>query len=176
MRITAIKPFQSTSPVWRTTRNRQHIRGRSIISIHVPRVEDDSGRNIAFALRCDFNPRPPCGGRLFTLRRQNQIFVFQSTSPVWRTTVRVKLPTAGAIHFNPRPPCGGRLKGRGHKCGREYFNPRPPCGGRRNRLSASTASQDISIHVPRVEDDAQQYSSYRAREYFNPRPPCGGRR
>ena len=34
----------------------------------------------------------------------------------------------------------------------------------------------ISIHVPRVEDDAYPSSSYNVAWNFNPRPPCGGRR
>ncbi len=103
-------PFQSTSPVWRTTKIvlPRPLGGR--ISIHVPRVEDDETRRMR--------------GRL-DLR-------FQSTSPVWRTTTRMHTwRSARAIsihvprveddrqtvtnpdsrkHFNPRPPCGGRQK------------------------------------------------------------------
>ena len=124
--------FQSTSPVWRTTRYAEHI--ISIprrISIHVPRVEDDdictlrvlklgkfqstspvwrttAGRVRTRRNRWDFNPRPPCGGRLCNL------------SPF-----RLK------SHFNPRPPCGGRLPSSSPYPTRERnFNPRPPCGGR----------------------------------------------
>ena len=36
--------FQSTSPVWRTTEKRRRLDRKTLISIHVPRVEDDSGR------------------------------------------------------------------------------------------------------------------------------------
>ena len=35
-----------------------------LISIHVPRVEDDDGRPSKTQLEMYFNPRPPCGGRL----------------------------------------------------------------------------------------------------------------
>ena len=34
------------------------------ISIHVPRVEDDILLYVLSFRRTDFNPRPPCGGRL----------------------------------------------------------------------------------------------------------------
>ena len=57
------------------------------ISIHVPRVEDDYLHMTSQALRADFNPRPPCGGRLSTLGGGLEVDEFQSTSPVWRTTV-----------------------------------------------------------------------------------------
>ena len=35
-----------------------------------------------------------------------------------------------------------------------YFNPRPPCGGRPGDIAFGLISPYISIHVPRVEDDA----------------------
>ena len=40
-------PFQSTSPVWRTTNGRAARAQRTDISIHVPRVEDDSCKSFA---------------------------------------------------------------------------------------------------------------------------------
>ena len=33
------------------------------------------------------------------------------------------------------------------------FNPRPPCGGRQGQLTEANKQLEISIHVPRVEDD-----------------------
>ena len=79
--------FQSTSSVRRTTLGRQHDYALVYISIHVLRVEDDRAK-LFFVLPAlqfqstssvwrttlsaggragphhDFNPRPPCGGRL----------------------------------------------------------------------------------------------------------------
>ena len=128
--------FQSTSPVWRTTRRKNKWKetvsnfnprppcggrpgyadcemGGFSISIHVPRVEDDTALFDDLVRERDFNPRPPCGGRrplrVICLRARG----FQSTSPVWRTTVVAVLP-------------------------------------RRRNV--------ISIHVPRVEDDSQDLS------------------
>ena len=93
-----------------------------IISIHSLRVEGDliavqrwretANGTKPIDTRCDFNPLPPCGGRLYGLQH--------SLTP---------------LHFNPLPPCGGRLAGRsggGLVCN---FNPLPPCGGRRHCVS-----------------------------------------
>ena len=124
--------FQSTSPVWRTTQAFLDVLPFRLISIHVPRVEDDGNSAIARATG----------------------IVFQSTSPVWRTTGRILRYCASRFYFNPRPPCGGRRAsltvsglcssisihvprveddvGQKVKAGDVVgnFNPRPPCGGR----------------------------------------------
>ena len=150
------KAFQSTSPVWRTTTNALDARVDMLISIHVPRVEDDSYFAPLLSFQSDFNPRPPCGGRqknctipswlnfisIHVPRVEDDFApmktcftsaLFQSTSPVWRTTSRPR--AAGRKHRN--------------------FNPRPPCGGRPCRGSADRQRGSISIHVPRVEDDSK---------------------
>ena len=81
-----------------------------VISIHVPRVEDDYNM----------------GGEVKTW------IIFQSTSPVWRTTdgscpyvikaqISIHVPRveddlneftlySRGNNFNPRPPCGGRRR------------------------------------------------------------------
>ena len=56
------------------------------ISIHVPRVEDDLAVAKLDARWSYFNPRPPCGGRPDYDSGAVYSTVFQSTSPVWRTT------------------------------------------------------------------------------------------
>ena len=123
----------------------------------------------------DFNPRPPCGGRL-------------------------PRPRAGSLwtNFNPRPPCGGRLPLLWRSMAKPYFNPRPPCGGRHSRPSTfhvielfqstppvrgATLVGDIrvvdvviSIHAPRAGGDAGSFGRRSRHADFNPRPPCGGRR
>ena len=59
-----VRRFQSTSPVWRTTKR-----------MFRP-------TNAAY----HFNPRPPCGGRRAIINLGGGGERFQSTSPVWRTT------------------------------------------------------------------------------------------
>ena len=102
--------FQSTSPVWRTTRTKYGCGCWVAISIHVPRVEDDASSATASAFPGNFNPRPPCGGRPKVFNLSVSPLVFQSTSPVWRTTPSLFSPPAGDSDFNPRPPCGGRRR------------------------------------------------------------------
>ena len=102
----------------------------------------------------NFNPRPPCGGRLsggdpFAKgyisthallaegdgRRPLSLFASNTTFQPTPSLRRATSSRAGAgrpsPHFNPRPPCGGRPRVRGG-CSVEWsnFNPRPPCGGR----------------------------------------------
>ena len=68
----------------------QHLqRLQMLISIHVPRVEDDVVHFFGAFLYKNFNPRPPCGGRLHAGYSVCPGSVFQSTSPVWRTTSRI---------------------------------------------------------------------------------------
>ena len=100
------------------------------ISIRALLAEGDEYVLLAPETGEDFNPRPPCGGRLGQGARRRAY-----------------------EHFNPRPPCGGRrlvpfiLRSwarfqsapslRRATCARRQqlalrtdFNPRPPCGGR----------------------------------------------
>ncbi len=100
-------------------------------------------------------------------------YPFQSTSPVWRTTRLLLLLPRQNTDFNPRPPCGGRLHGvitLPHVC--DNFNPRPPCGGRRNcRTTEVTRNENISIHVPRVEDDYEILHQSQQRHGFQSTSP-----
>ena len=166
--------FQSTSSVWRTTAhdNRDHVLRN--ISIHVLRVEDDSSLPLMVPSTPNFNPRPPCGGRLSVGTSKAVNITFQSTSSVWRTTAgSTRRAHARLISIHV-------LRVEDDICHKSPF-----------------AFQSISIHVLRVEDDAQKsplllhtsisihvlrveddrgYGKTGARcAYFNPRPPCGGR-
>ncbi len=167
--------FQSTSPVWRTTRPRSSSCRSMPISIHVPRVEDDTGR---WGRRCStlyFNPRPPCGGRLLRSVLKARTSSFQSTSPVWRTTCAQLTACSIRTHFNPRPPCGGRQHSVNRGLAPNHISIHVP------RVEDDLAdyvvllSRFISIHVPRVEDDTILLPPHGTRCNFNPRPPCGGR-
>ena len=191
--------FQSTSPVWRTTRSKPRYAHRST----------------------NFNPRPPCGGRPYRSASFYNYKKFQSTSPVWRTTQLSAGPQGSTCHFNPRPPCGGRLAAflRPLSCGE--FQSTSPVWRTTKPLTVSDLAIKISIHVPRVEDDTvknvynmggEEFQStspvWRTTfdgfapshfsgisihvprveddrfcgpqsdnaSHFNPRPPCGGRR
>ena len=134
---------------------------------------DNSNRDGGFF---DFNPRPPCGGRHDTVGAISIPSIFQSTSPVWRTTPDAHLSGKTLFPFQSTspvwrttPPMTTRRQSTLN------FNPRPPCGGRLQVVYPFAIIFRISIHVPRVEDDTSDYNQPCGRDYFNPRPPCGGR-
>ena len=101
--------------------------------------------------------------------------LFQSTSPVWRTTFRWKLRRCSScisihvprveddlkdakakyaeIYFNPRPPCGGRLLYEVIQPVKVEFQSTSPVWRTTDRIFANKHGVSISIHVPRVEDD-----------------------
>ncbi len=85
----------------------------------------------------DFYPRPPYGGR---------------PARLWR------LETKG--DFYPRPPYGGRPKSLPSARRFGYFYPRPPYGGRPWALAKAINKAEISIHVPRMGDDANQQAVF----------------
>ena len=55
-----------------------------------------------------FNPRTPCGVRLFDNTVATQAGRFQSTHPVWGATGRNTVQVRVHNNFNPRTPCGVR--------------------------------------------------------------------
>ena len=106
---------------------------------------------------CDFNPRPPWGGRLRELtRHQHDLKEFQSTPSVGRATYTDEIiirpfrfqstPSVGrATHFlhsflflfkfQSTPSVGRATKNcYTDKEKRSYFNPRPPWGGRLKKI------------------------------------------
>ena len=100
---------------------------------------------------------------------------FQSTSPVWRTTAYVpgdKEDEDISIHV---PRVEDDYRDKNGIVRQRHFNPRPPCGGRRGNMCAVPMLDGISIHVPRVEDDTSVETLLSGTKHFNPRPPCGGR-
>ena len=167
--------FLSTSPVWGTTRLWNPSTPPATISIHVPRMGDDTRSVIMMKSKRNFYPRPPYGGRLrlrwfsplranfyprppYGGRRGNAYILdcplrFLSTSPVWGTTLEWVSSFDAETHFYPRPPYGGR------HC---------------DAVGIVTISE-ISIHVPRMGDDRKTGWRKLGRINFYPRPPYGGR-
>ena len=141
--------FQSTPSVWRETGPSKSIDLPEAISIHSLRVEGDHGAAMRavilhaisiHSLRVegdtdllamlkvdlDFNPLPPCGGRLCSSRSS-----------------RCK-----SSNFNPLPPCGGRRDQSARANRRRHFNPLPPCGGRPDPLRRGAADGNFNPLPP----------------------------
>ena len=132
--------------------------------------------SIAQSEQANFNPRSPCGERLFNDCITLRIILFQSTLPVWGATA-LMLPPRGCIvisihaprvgsdvglcfpdppirHFNPRSPCGERHPSFGMFILRHtIFQSTLPVWGATDGLGALTPEGGISIHAPRVGSD-----------------------
>jgi len=78
--------FQSTAPVWGPTVFVLADLPDDCISIHGPRVGADGNARLVQPPHQDFNPRPPCGGRLAQSLGVTVVALFQSTAPVWGPT------------------------------------------------------------------------------------------
>ena len=124
----------------------------------------------------DFNPLPPCGGRLCKEMRRK----------------------AGVDYFNPLPPCGGRpaavlpskdrrtisihsLRVEGDQvesCEKEdmHISIHSLRVEGDTHASLGKLRRIISIHSLRVEGDWADDAGAGAVCNFNPLPPCGGRR
>ena len=105
--------------------------GKSLISIHAPRVGSDSTWKMSTARKQNFNPRSPCGERQDSFYPQNMVFLFQSTLPVWGATggITGELPIKLISIHAPR------------------------VGSDQALILFHNVDIDISIHAPRVGSD-----------------------
>ena len=152
---------------------RQKIR----ISIHVPRVENDSAASVIATALPHFNPRPPCGGRLApgntavlwdsisihvprveddaeVVKKAMAQNEFQSTSPVWRTTSK-SLTKLYGIAFQSTSPVWRTTYSMAKFNGIVWISIHVPRVEDDSDVRFFPRFAEISIHVPRVEDDAE---------------------
>ena len=122
------------------------------ISIHAPRVGSDPPPQGRRCSSPDFNPRSPCGERLWGAAGPDGRAGFQSTLPVWGATT-----AAGA----PTPPLG--------------FQSTLPVWGATSWGPGEPQRHPISIHAPRVGSDPPPQGRRCSSPDFNPRSPCGER-
>ena len=125
--------FQSTTPVWGSTPAGAYILMYDGISIHDPRVGIDIPSGSDKRRDYDFNPRPPCGDRLF--------FPWTYLGTV--------------MDFNPRPPCGDRRRKTSCTALNCKFQSTTPVWGSTSPRPQIFAVGIISIHDPRVGIDCK---------------------
>ena len=172
-----IVAFLSTSPVWGTTHPHNHHLTTWKISIHVPRMGDDTTTATIQTTPKNFYPRPPYGGRQILINCFTITRGFLSTSPVWGTTGGKNPWHCWSLYFYPRPPYGGRPSNHVKcLCTIFYFYPRPPYGGRPPGASIvhCPLSIVISIHVPRMGDDLGKQAGVAASHVFLSTSPVWG--
>ena len=145
------------------------------ISIHAPRVGRDDNGLMFPGDPSDFNPRAPCGARLW--RSQTRAYCLTNFNPRAPCGARQVCATI-MLHdpdFNPRAPCGARLIAR-HFAGLLHaISIHAPRVGRDYSRREVTICIIISIHAPRVGRDGFYCSGGDGGSYFNPRAPCGAR-
>ena len=168
------------------------------ISIHAPRVGGDGFRStrqkigwvfqstppvwgatpLPTALGLDvpnFNPRPPCGGRLLQVLQE-----------LGQQDISIHAPRVGGDgggvplyywceNFNPRPPCGGRRYLPAIMFTGSRISIHAPRVGGDSIIISHHCALAISIHAPRVGGDFSNSGRISRGTHFNPRPPCGGR-
>ena len=166
--------FQSTLPLRGATVHQGEFRIRFLISIHAPLAGSDpcySGktRNQKISIHAplagsdvndfrerrigsDFNPRSPCGERLF-----------DSGNP------------AARCNFNPRSPCGERPGSGGSYSNDMLFQSTLPLRGATRSDVYVKTMVPISIHAPLAGSDFLIPEILLPVVDFNPRSPCGER-
>ena len=155
-----------------------HVKNRLVISIHALREEGDSlSTGPTPRMRWYFYPRPPRGGRLFSVKLQFRVHTisihalreegdghgpgrgsqagdFYPRPPRGGRQAVQHRQTAAPHYFYPRPPRGGRLSERCciHQRNANFY-PRPPRGGRLLGQRSLRQAFQISIHALREEGD-----------------------
>ncbi len=122
------------------------------VSIHAPRAgRDPTGSNTMATARC-FNPRAPCGARLYRLRAARRVGC-----------------------FNPRAPCGARHYVAFSHLSLLLFQSTRPVRGATCAGISHHVSSAVSIHAPRAGRDRDLATPKGGIVCFNPRAPCGAR-
>ena len=154
---------------------------RIIISIHAPRAGCDGSHRNGQRLTTNFNPRTPCGVRLYCLgtisispdfnprtpcgvrhdntNRAPPQELFQSTHPVRGATPLVFTSHPSAVDFNPRTPCGVRRFNSHNSYHSTVFQSTHPVRGATRLSAAAVSRSSISIHAPRAGCDVRAHRS-----------------
>ena len=156
--------FQSTPSVWRETSQWISKEDTGTISIHSLRVEGDMSAGRRSRSGRNFNPLPPCGGRLNVLDAIVFAILISIHSlrvegdrdcPPWRDDF---------TNFNPLPPCGGRRLCSRAASPTAQFQSTPSVWRETSMAQNPLTHGAISIHSLRVEGD---HVRHRGRLRFN---------
>ena len=167
--------FQSTRPMRGATGMVCRVPAKRLISIHAPHAGRDTNHSQRDCLNTHFNPRAPCGARLFFRKYPACSGLFQSTRPMRGATKHGFLKLPQTTYFNPRAPCGARHSLSGiHGFATEFQSTRPMRGATFWCASFQLLN-GISIHAPHAGRDCWVMPFSSRSCHFNPRAPCGAR-
>ena len=125
---------------------------------------------------CDFNPRPPCGGRQQAAKDTDSAAEISIHAP----RAGGDLVAADAIHISvPISIHAPRVGGRHYKVSADYilgiFQSTPPMRGATCFFSSSVTASIFQSTPPCGGRRPGAAAQHRESRDFNPRPPCGGR-
>ena len=125
----------------------------------------------------NFNPLPPCGGRLFDDTRPAEgVDTFQSTPSVWRETASREAYGTKVLEFQSTPSVWRETIDYARCSNLSSISIHSLRVEGDLRSHATRMRHTISIHSLRVEGDNAWLRLSDTMRYFNPLPPCGGRR
>ena len=152
---TASAIFQSTRPVRGATHQLYPVLVRRVISIHAPRAGRDKYTRKYQVFYIHFNPRAPCGARLFLSSTFPRILLFQSTRPVRGATRRCGR-CCGCRRISIHAPRAGRDVRKAHRHPVPQISIHAPRAGRDSAGGDWFGDPQISIHAPRAGRDADR--------------------
>ena len=150
--IIPIPAFQSTRPVRGATARfgrRRHLRQ---ISIHAPRAGRDFHLATSRPRSTHFNPRAPCGARLWHHRQAHHVGDFNPRAPCGARPMLRRFRQSPS-DFNPRAPCGARPHPQASGPSPMLFQSTRPVRGATGATAGAAFLLHISIHAPRAGRD-----------------------
>ena len=135
--------FQSTRPVWGATPCIYNACNTDVVSIHAPRVGRDATSSSALMACICFNPRAPCGARLFLGIQKSTAAVVSIHAPRVGRDMPRSARSAATFCFNPRAPCGARRGFDAHLIRKWAFQSTRPVWG----ATAKEVTTSLLCHV-----------------------------
>ena len=123
----------------------------------------------------DFNPRTPCGVRRFLSYCPQWGYQFQSTHPVRGATFRAAMISGDAGISIHAPRAGCDADSSPVTSAPIKFQSTHPVRGATTGDGVVVTKNEISIHAPRAGCDVHDHQCTHHVHDFNPRTPCGVR-
>ena len=146
-----------------------------VVSTHAPLAGSDPRTFRCRSRQACFNPRSPCGERLFGFLLLVCLDEFQPTLPLRGATPWRWHRKSSARVSTHAPLAGSDASTRARSGAVRCFNPRSPCGERPQGIMQITILPSVSTHAPLAGSDPAATSPFRENPSFNPRSPCGER-
>ena len=146
-----------------------------VVSTHAPLAGSDPRTFRCRSRQACFNPRSPCGERLFGFLLLVCLDEFQPTLPLRGATPWRWHRKSSARVSTHAPLAGSDASTRARSGAVRCFNPRSPCGERHEAVKPAMSISWFQPTLPLRGATAALTSFFVADVRFNPRSPCGER-